>query len=93
MSTVTFLNGEFHVDAEIVAEGLGLSPAIVLAGMRQRKITSTCERGVNEDAGRYRLTFFYAQRRLRLILDEAGTIVERLVENGRRRRSAVRHGS
>jgi hypothetical protein len=52
--------------------------------MRQRRITSICERGENEDAGRYRLTFFYAQRRLRLVLDEAGTIVERLVESGRR---------
>jgi uncharacterized protein DUF6522 len=93
MNAVTFLNGEFRVDAEIVAEGLGLSPAIVLAGMRQRRITSLCERGVDEDAGRYRLTFFYAQRRLRLVVDEAGIIIERLVESGRRRGSADGTGS
>jgi hypothetical protein len=93
MNTVTFLNGELRVDAETIAEGLGLSPAVVLAGMRQRKITSLCERGVDEDAGRYRLTFLYAQRRLRLVVDEAGIITERLVENGHRRGSADGFGS
>jgi hypothetical protein len=33
---------------------------------------------MEEDAGRYRLTFFSRTRRLRLIVDENGTILKRL---------------
>ena len=87
MNAVTFENGEFSVDAAVIAEGLRLTPATVLAGMRQRRISSVCERGVDADSGLYRLTFYYAQRRLRLVVDEAGTIVDRLAENGHRTRS------
>lgn len=86
-STVAFENGEFSVDAAEIAQGLRIHPAQVLAGMRQRRITSICERGVEEDAGRYRLTFFYARRRFRLVVDEAGTIIDRKVEDRRRKRS------
>jgi Family of unknown function (DUF6522) len=43
--------------------------------MREGKITVLCERGVNEDAGRYRLTFFYENRRFRLIVDEEGNAI------------------
>jgi hypothetical protein len=45
--------------------------------MREGKITSLCERGVDEDAGRYRLTFFFEHRRLHLIVDEGGNIIQR----------------
>ena len=37
--------------------------------MRKGETTSLSERGVNEDAGRYRLTFFHNSRRFRLIVD------------------------
>lgn len=87
MSTVVFENGEFSVDGAMLAEGLGIHPTQLLTRMRQRKITSICERGVDEDAGRYRLTFFYSRRRLRLIVDEAGTIIDRVVEDRLRKRS------
>jgi hypothetical protein len=45
--------------------------------MREGKITSACEHAVGEDAGTYRLTFFHANRRLRLIIGEAGNIIRR----------------
>ena len=86
MSTVVFEDGEFSVDAAEIAAGLRIHPTQVLTGMRQRRITSICERGVDEDAGRYRLTFFYARRRFRLVVDEAGTIIDRAVEVHRRKR-------
>ena len=76
MSPVTIERGEFSVDATVIGQGLGLDPAMVVTGMRQRRITSVCERGVDEDAGRYRLTFFHAQRRLRLTVDATGTIID-----------------
>ena len=67
------------VDASLIAEGLELTPAAVQAGMRDGKITSRCERGIDDDAGRYRLTFFHGSRRLRLVVDEAGNIIQRSV--------------
>lgn len=87
MNTVRFENGEFSVDAAIIAAGLRLHPTQVQTRMRQGKITSRCERGLDEDAGRYRLTFFYSRRRLQLLVDEAGTILERVVEDHRRTHS------
>lgn len=87
MNTVMFENGEFSVDAATIAAGLRLHPTQVQARMRQGKITSLCERGIDEDAGRYRLTFFYSRRRFQLLVDEAGTILDRVVEDHRRRRN------
>jgi hypothetical protein len=45
--------------------------------MREGKITSLCERGVDKDDGRYRLTFFFENRRLRLIVDQGGNVIRR----------------
>jgi len=47
--------------------------------MRKGEITSLCERGMNEDAGRYRLTFFHKSRRFRLIVDRSGTVIRRSI--------------
>lgn len=77
MSTVEFEDGAVSVDAAIIAEEFAIAPALVQRRMREGKITSLCERGVDEDAGRHRLTFFYGKRRLHLLVDEAGTIIER----------------
>jgi hypothetical protein len=44
---------------------------------RAGAITSRSERGIGEDAGLYRLTFFHAGRRLRLIVDSAGRVIRR----------------
>ncbi len=80
MNTVVCEGGEFRVDAAIIAEGFGIDPATVLDAMRHERITSLCERGVDEDAGRTRLTFFHGQRCLRLLIDEDGIILDRSVE-------------
>jgi uncharacterized protein DUF6522 len=39
--------------------------------MHEGKITSVCERGIDDDAGRYWIIFFYENARFRLIVDEA----------------------
>jgi hypothetical protein len=65
------------VDADIVAAALGIEPALVQPLMRDGKITSVCERGAGEDAGRYRLTFFHANRAFHLVVDEEGQVIER----------------
>ena len=77
MPRIEFESGEIQVDATIIGDGLGIEPALVQAHMRDGKITSLCERGADEDEGRYRLTFFSASRRFRLIVDGMGNVVRR----------------
>jgi len=67
----------FVVDAATVAKAFGLSPPEIQPMMRSGVITSRCEKGVDEDAGRWRLTFFHAGRAVRLTVDEAGKLLTR----------------
>ena len=76
MTKIEIQNGALEIDASVVAQGLGLEPPVVRTLMREGKITSLCERGIEEDAGRYRLTFFYTSRRLRILVDETGNIIQ-----------------
>lgn len=76
MNTIEFEHGAFTVDADVVAAVLGIEPALVQPLMRDGKITSVCERGVGEDAGRYRLTFVHANLAAHLVVDEEGHVIE-----------------
>ena len=67
----------FHVDAAVIGELLKVAPAEVPELMRSAAITSICERGVDEHAGQFRLSFFYKSRRIRLSIDETGRILQR----------------
>jgi Family of unknown function (DUF6522) len=77
IAMIEFEEGVIQVDATIVAEGLGIEPSLVQERMREGKITSLCERGIADDNGRYRLTFFSENRRFRLVVDEMGNVVQR----------------
>jgi Family of unknown function (DUF6522) len=79
MHEVEIQEGVIQVDANIIGQNLGLEHSEVRRLMREGKLTSSCERGVNEDDGHYRLTFFLGRRRLRLIVDEAGRIIQQSV--------------
>lgn len=50
MSDVQFEEGSISVDAKLLGKGLGVEASLVQALIRERKITSICERGVDEDA-------------------------------------------
>jgi hypothetical protein len=76
-SAVEFKEGAVEIDASIVGAGLGLETQEVLNLIRSNAITSICEHGIDDDAGRYRLTFFHKSRRLRLIVDDCGGVVRR----------------
>jgi hypothetical protein len=86
--------GDFSVDAALIGELLDLAPSDVQALMRAGKITSRCERGEGDHAGRYRLTFFHACRRARLTVDAAGRIIRRSIIDygGRPLPPALRRG-
>ena len=57
---------------EIVARALGLDVGVFKQLMTDRKITTLCERGTGTDNGRYRASFYYGNRRVRLVVDEDG---------------------
>jgi hypothetical protein len=72
---IVFQEGAIEVDAWVVARGLGLDVASLQEFMREGKITNLCERGVENDLGLHRLTFFYGNRRLRLVVGQAGNVI------------------
>ena len=67
---------EIEIEAALVAPGLGLDVDAFQRLMSQRKITQLCERGIGEDAGLYRATFYYGDKRVRLVVDDHGTPVQ-----------------
>mgnify|MGYP007011845003 FL=1 len=75
--SVTFGDDGIEVDATLVAEGMGVQPQEVLEQLRSGAITTRCEKGMDEDDGRYRLTFLSQSRRLQLIVDGSGKILKR----------------
>jgi len=75
MTQVRFEDGGIEVDARLIGKALGIGPELVQAGLREGSITSLCERGIDEDAGSYRLSFYTRHRRLRLVVDEAGELL------------------
>src|SRR5436189_678546 len=77
MKPIEFADGAVQIDATIVAEGLGIALPRLQEGMRKGTITSLSERGIDEDQGRHRLTFFSEHRRFRVVVDASGAIVQR----------------
>ena len=77
MAIVEFEDRTICIDAAVIGQGLNVEPSLVQVRMREGKITVLCERGVDEDAGRYRMTFFYENRRFRLVVDEGGNAIRR----------------
>lgn len=65
------------VDAEVIGTALGIDRPRVHQLMREGRITSLSERGIDDDAGTYRLTFFHGNRRARLIVSDQGHILRR----------------
>ena len=64
-----------EIDGDLVARKLGLQPAEFRQLMEDRKVTVLCERGVGEDEGLYRATFYHRERRFRAVLEPGGRIV------------------
>ncbi|GMG84023.1 hypothetical protein LNKW23_32370 [Paralimibaculum aggregatum] len=77
MASVAREGADFTVEAELLAGFFGLEPAAVPRMMRSGAITSRSERGIGEDEGRWRLTFYHGGRALRLVVDAEGTVLRR----------------
>jgi Family of unknown function (DUF6522) len=78
MTTDTYVElcgDQVQIDAAVIADALGVEASAVCGLMRAGDLTSLCERGVREDEGRLRLTFFYHGKRLRVTVDQHGRII------------------
>jgi len=64
------------IDGALVARKLGLETEAFRQLMSDRKVTVLCERGIGEDAGLYRATFYFQERRFRAVVDSSGSIVQ-----------------
>ncbi len=76
MTEVDVTPDGFVVDATLLADAFGLAPENIHPLMRSGKITSRSETGVDEDAGRSRLTFHYRDRVVRLVVDQSGGVLK-----------------
>lgn len=75
--TVEIEQGTVTVSADMLAGPFGIEPDEVHPLMREGAITGLVEKGAGEDRGRYRLTFRHGGRRLQLICDEDGHVLQR----------------
>lgn len=64
-----------EIDPAPVARALGLDDAAFLRLLEQHKISQLCERGTGEDEGLYRASFYYLDRRARLVVDRRGRMI------------------
>jgi hypothetical protein len=78
----------FVVDAELLAQAFDLEAATVPLEMRHGTITAKCEKGVGDDNGLWRLTFFHNGKALRLTVDAGGKVVSRARFDAPRRKTA-----
>lgn len=72
------VNPEFsiEIDGAFVARGLDLEVVDFRRLMSQGKVAVLCERGVGEDAGLFRASFYHDGKRVRLVVDAQGNPVE-----------------
>lgn len=68
--TVEIDEGGVAVPAETLAPHFGVRPADVPGLMRDGTLTGRLEKGIGEDMGLFRLTFWHAGRQLRLTCDD-----------------------
>ena len=77
MYFVRLEDGSFEIEATYLAKHFKLDPADVPGLLRSQQIKARCERGEDEDAGRYRLSFRFGASRLSLVVDGKGRVLRR----------------
>jgi Family of unknown function (DUF6522) len=65
----------FQLEADLIAAVLRVRPEEVVAHIRDGSLTTRCEKGIDEDEGRHRLTFFLRNRQARLVIDDSGQVL------------------
>ena len=78
------------IDAADLGKLFDLPAAEVAAAMRAGEITSQFETGAGDDAGTFRLTFWYGARRVRLTCAGDGTVLKTLRNSTNRDSSGMK---
>lgn len=81
-NVVTIVDGDVTINAEALAPKLSLSVEALQEKMAKGLVTSIAETGIDDDAGRTRLTFRYRARVWRVVVEDDGTLVECPVPKG-----------
>ncbi len=68
-------NAQPVIDAHDLGPLIGVDPALVQTKMRAGDITSKYETGQGADAGRFRMTFYYDGKTVRLTCADDGTVI------------------
>ena len=63
---------DIDIDDGIVARALGIAADAFRRLIAEHHIAVRCERGTGEDEGLYRATFYYADKRVQLVVDADG---------------------
>ena len=69
---------EIEIEASLLAAGFGMEVEAFRRLMNERRITVLCERGIGDDEGLVRATFYFDRTRVRLVVDGTGQPVTRL---------------
>ena len=77
----TVSGGTIEVDATLLGAAFELTPDQVMRELRDGVITSRSEQGVDADAGRRRLTFFRGRKRVRIVFDADGVVLQQTALN------------
>jgi hypothetical protein len=75
-SAITITDGKITIDAELLAPKLGLSAKALKIEMSKGIVYSVAEAGVDEDAGRTRLTFRYRSLVWAVVIDSDGNLTD-----------------
>jgi hypothetical protein len=63
------------IEGGVVAQALGLAADVFRRLIGDHHIVVRCERGVGDDEGLYRATFYHGSHRARLVVDAEGQIL------------------
>jgi hypothetical protein len=75
MTRIEFTGNDIQIDAQVVAMAFAIGETDLKQAMRDGTITSRVERGEGEDAVRYRLNFFSADRRVQVVARDTGEVL------------------
>ncbi|WP_417425660.1 DUF6522 family protein [Hoeflea sp.] len=75
MTQISYSDEMIEVDADVLAKAFCIDADTLKRDMRSGAITSRFERGEDDDAGKVRLTFFSASRRVRITADAEGKVI------------------
>lgn len=74
--TISVLDSQITVDAEAIADGLGLTVDALRQEMSEGRVAAVAETGIAEDDGRLRLTFRHGTRIWRIVRLADGTLLD-----------------